>query len=248
MPALRPADAELAAPIPRVLHQHAIAANHTGHNLHVVFSAECVPAFDWESCGLFYSFKKIGQPGKITRLLACDDHQMKNYPRVNLEMGPTFVHKNMRFDHSFNAEELHDEFHDQKGEGYASYNKPYSVTAWLAQVDVKETWILMMDTDMILRAPVDPVAFGVRRGNVVSAEYTYLTGTTSGFASRFIDVSLHNRMAQVGGFHNFHREDLRAISPKQFILKLQGATHPATIEAELPWTGTKPKQVSVWRG
>ena len=41
---------------------------------------------------------------------------------------------------------------------------------------------------------------------------------------------------------------LRAISPKQFILKLQGATHPATIEAELPWTGTKPKQVSVWRG
>ena len=38
----------------------------------------------------------------------------------------------------------------------ASYNKPYSVSAWLAQREVHETWILMMDTDMFLRAPVDP--------------------------------------------------------------------------------------------
>jgi hypothetical protein len=78
----------------------------------------------------------------------------------------------------------------------ASYNKPFSVTAWLEKVDVKEKWILMMDTDMLLRQLVDPVALGVRRGNVVSAEYTYLTGTTSGFAKRFIDESLHPRMAQ----------------------------------------------------
>ena len=129
-------------------------------------------------------------------------------------MGPTFVHHNMRFDLDFNIEELNDEFHDQKGKGYASYNKPYSVVAWLKAVEVKEPYVLMMDTDMILRAPVDPIALGVRRGNVVSAEYTYLYGTTSGFAGRFLDKALHHRMAQVGGFHIFHREDLRAIAPK----------------------------------
>jgi len=180
--------------------------------LHVVFSAECIPAFDWESIGLFYSFYRSQRAGKITRLLACSDEQLASYPKYNMDMGPTFVHKNMRFD-SANDAEKDDPFHDQKGQGYASYNKPYSVTAWLEQTDVEEEWILMMDTDMFFRAPVDPVALGVARGNVVSAEYNYLYGTQSGFARRFLDKSLHPRMAQVGGFHIFHREDLRAISP-----------------------------------
>ena len=55
----------------------------------------------------------------------------------------------------------------------------------------------MMDTDMFLRAPVDPVALGVRRGNVVSAEYSYLHGTQSGFAKRFLEQRLLGRLAQV---------------------------------------------------
>ncbi len=75
-------------------------------------------------------------------------------------------------------------------------------------------------------------------GVVVSAEYTYLVGTESGrgFAKRFIAEDLVPRLAQVsllwpavvvagcccirllllwqvGGFHIFHREDLRAIAP-----------------------------------
>merc|ERR1712196_650665 len=63
--------------------------------LHVVFSAECIPAFDWESCGLFHSFYRSQQAGKITRLLACSDDQLRTYPKHNMDMGPTFVHKNM---------------------------------------------------------------------------------------------------------------------------------------------------------
>ena len=129
-------------------------------HLHVVFSAECVPAFDWESYGLFFSFYMSKQPGRITRLLACSDEQLRSYPEVNLRMGPTYVHPNMRYDH-MNDAEMHDEYHDMKGTGYASYNKPYSVKAWLENNDVQETWILMMDTDMFLRAPVDPVRLGI---------------------------------------------------------------------------------------
>ena len=137
-------------------------------NLHVVFSAECIPAFDWQSAGLFYSFYQVKQPGKITRLLACSQEQLKTYPKTNLEMGPTFVHKNLRFD-PMNDAEKSDPFHDMKGTGYASYNKPYSVTEWLKEVDIEEDYVLMMDTDMFLRAPVNPVALGVKRGTVVSA-------------------------------------------------------------------------------
>ena len=47
-------------------------------SLHVVFSAECIPAFDWQSCGLFYSFHRVKQPGRITRLLACSAEQLKD--------------------------------------------------------------------------------------------------------------------------------------------------------------------------
>ena len=32
-----------------------------GAALHVVFSAECTPLFDWHSVGLFYSFYASGQ-------------------------------------------------------------------------------------------------------------------------------------------------------------------------------------------
>ena len=153
--------------MPPVLPDVAPTATASG-SLHVVFSAECIPAFDWQSVGLFYSFYRVKQPGKITRLLACSEEQLKTYPKTNLEMGPTFVHRNMRFDHANDAER-EDPFHDQKGRGYASYNKPYSVTAWLEERVVEEEWILMMDTDMFFRAPIDPVSLGVRRGNVVSA-------------------------------------------------------------------------------
>ena len=67
------------------------------------------------------------------------------YPKVNLEMGPTFVHKNMRYDEMNEAEKF-DQYHDGKGRGYASYNKPYSVMAWLEQTHVEEEMVLVMAT------------------------------------------------------------------------------------------------------
>ena len=122
--------------------------------LHVVFSAECIPAFDWQSVGVFFSFYHSRQPGRITRLLACSEEQLKSYPKTNLEMGPTFVHSNMRFDaktEDVNSAEAGDPFDDGKGRGYASYNKPYSVMSWLEQTAVEEEYVLFMDTDMFLR-------------------------------------------------------------------------------------------------
>ena len=177
--------------------------------LHVVFSAECNPLFDWHSAALFYSFRNanFSDRANITRLLACSQHEQTLYDPKNLQLGPTFLHRNLRND------SLVDEV------GYPSYNKPYSVHAWLQSrgiVDDQTTpdeYILMTDADMIFRKPVDPQALGCKRGVVVSAEYTYLIGTTSGFAERFIAKDLVRRLAQVGGFHIFHAADLRRIAP-----------------------------------
>ena len=150
--------------------------------LQVVFSAECNSLFDWHTAAIFYSFdaSNFSRTADLTRLLACSDKEQQSYPKALLESWPTFVHRNMRED------PLVDET------GYPSYNKPYSVMAWLEQKRSPEAmsaeqrdedeYILMTDADMIFREPVDPVALGAARGVVVSAEYTYLVGTSTGFA------------------------------------------------------------------
>lgn len=176
-------------------------------SLHVVFSAECNAAMDWQSIGLFHSFHAAGQPGNITRLLACSKEQLRTY--AGLDAGPTFVHHNMRFGHP-----LIDEV------GYPSYNKPASVMFFLEQVDVKEEYIALLDADMLIRKPLDPIKLGAAPGVVVSAEYSYLVGTDSRnathdhcFARRFLEPTELPLMARCGGFHIFHREDIRRIAP-----------------------------------
>lgn len=66
----------------------------------MVFSAECTDLFDWHSVALFYSFEtsNFSQSANVTRLLACSEEERKNYRAANLEIGPTFVHRNMRDD------------------------------------------------------------------------------------------------------------------------------------------------------
>mmetsp|Transcript_6357 Transcript_6357/g.20254 ORF Transcript_6357/g.20254 Transcript_6357/m.20254 type:complete len:366 (-) Transcript_6357:813-1910(-) len=190
--------------------------------LQVVFSAECNHLFDWHTAALVYSMELsgFGKTANLSRLLACAGKEREAYSEANLALAPhTFVHRNMR----------DDPLVDEKG--YPSYNKPYSVMAWLAErpplPDGEDEFVLMTDADMVFRAPVDHLALGAARGVVVSAEYTYLVGTESGFARRFLDESLLPRLAQVGGFHIFHAEDLRRIAPLwlDFTKKVRAFAH-----------------------
>ena len=75
---------KISEPVAAPLHVYAAARSVHAHvrperSLHCrrVFSAECIPAFDWQSVGLFYSFYHSKQPGRITRLLACEDEQLR---------------------------------------------------------------------------------------------------------------------------------------------------------------------------
>ena len=171
------------------------------NSMHVVFSAECNHALTWQAVGLFASHAALRHPGNITRLLACSDEQLASYR--GLGVGPTFVHHNMRFGHPTLIDET----------GYPSYNKPASVMFWLEAVRPTEEFVALLDTDMLLRAPLDARALGARRGVVVSAEYSYLVGTTTALAERFLDAAQRPLAAQCGGFHIFHRDDIAAIAP-----------------------------------
>ena len=39
-----------------------------------------------------------------------------------------------------------------------------AVLDWLSKVDVKEDYVLIIDADMIMRAPINPVDFGAEPG------------------------------------------------------------------------------------
>ena len=169
---------------------------------------------------MFYSHRAIGQPGPITRLLACSEAQLAEYR--GMDAGPTFVHHNMRFGHPTLIDEV----------GYPSYNKPASVMFWLDQTDVKEEFVALLDTDMQLRDVIDPRALGARRGVVVSAEYSYLVGTNLTFARRFLREWELPLLVRCGGFHIFHREDLRAIAPLwvEFTRRVRAFAHASPDE------------------
>ena len=174
-----------------------------GQSLHTVFCAECTSNFDWKSAGVFYTHRTSKMPGKITRLLACTEAQKKVYPKSGLDMGPTFVHPNY-VDNPHN------------GESSGSYNKPASVMHWVREVNITEKFVLFIDADMLLRAPIDAAAMGVRPGNVVSEHVHYLdNGIRRHLPENFIPDPSTARFAKAAGwYHVFHIDDLRKIAPR----------------------------------
>ena len=155
----------------------------SAYRVHTVFCAECTNNFDYKSIGAFWSHNISGMPGGITRLLACDENQMKSYRGMNI--GPTFVHQNYRH---------------VEGMNYAAFNKPASVNYWSHSdaVPADVEYVIQLDADMLINRPLDPEAMGVRRGVVLSAPYDYLVGTTTGLADVFGIVN-QSHQARCGG-------------------------------------------------
>ena len=132
---------------------------------HTVFCAECTTYFDWKSLGVFYTHRVSGMPGKITRLLACSDAQLAVYPERGMKMGPTFVHKNY-IDDPTRCDPVSKYCDPSSG----SYNKPAAVMHWSQEAQIAEEYVLYVDADMLLRAPLDPIELGAKRGRVVSRD------------------------------------------------------------------------------
>lgn len=170
-----------------------------GSKFHTVFSAECNPTFDWHSIALFHSHAISGQPGGVTRLLACSEEKLRTYQ--GLDIGPTFVHPNHR---------------GLDGMNYAAYNKPASVSYWVHSdaVPAGVEFVMQLDADMLIHRPVHPEILGVKPGVVVSAPYSYLVGTHSGLADVFgiKNKSLMVRASQLTAVCLLHASVARYLS------------------------------------
>jgi len=198
-------------------------------DLHTVFCAECTTYFDWKSAGMFYTHRTSGMPGPITRLLACSDEQRRVYPKRGMEMGPTFVHPNYANPNPHN------------GESSGSYNKPAAVMHWTREAQIRERFVLFVDADMLLRAPIDPVALGVRSGVVVSEHVGYLEqGIRHGLVQNFIPQSQVHLARAAGWYHIFALDDLTKIAPRWLHYTEKMRTSP-----QLYWNmnGSIPKNI-----
>ena len=172
-------------------------------SLHTVFCAECTNNFVWKDAGVFYTHRMLGTKGKITRLLACTEEQRRVYPQKSMDLGPTFVHPNY-------ANNPHN--HESSG----SYNKPASVMHWVREAKIDETYVLFIDADMLLRAPIDPLRLGASRGMVLSEHVGYLDqGINNHLVENFVPHEGMAKLARAAGwYHIFHLEDLKQIAPR----------------------------------
>lgn len=175
----------------------------------VAFLTDCKWYSDWQSIGMIYSFKKSGQPGKITRVMCCSEKDREKYPvqilkEVDTHIAPSYT------------------IHPVTGDNYAPYNKPEAVIDWLQHVTPEEQYILVLDSDMILRRPFLVEVMKPKPGLAVGARYTYMIGVDNELALRHIpEIAPRNdtlagplgrRGDQVGGFFFIHRDDLKRMS------------------------------------
>ena len=95
------------------------------------------------------------------------------------------------------------------------------------QAQIAETFVLYVDADMLLRAPLDPVAMGVRRGMVVSEHVGYLEqGIRHHLVGNFVPPAAVPLARAAGWYHIFHVEDLRTIAPRWLHYTETMRSHP----------------------
>ena len=164
---------------------------------HTVYSTTCRPFFDWQSLALAYSHQRVGQPGPLTRLLACDDDDAAEHSaRLGVQ---TYRHPDFGLPK-----------HNRVQDHYAAYNKPAGVLHWLTHAQPVERFVLIVESDMLLREPIDCEQLGVRPGVGASGVYEYLHGVHNGMARAFIKNV--QGLQQVGGWYCLHRDDLARVA------------------------------------
>ena len=89
---------------------------------------------------MFFSHRRSGQPGPITRIMCCTPEEYERLPEADRDLVPTHVAPS--YTH-----------HPRNHDTYSAYNKPAAIIDWLAKNDIKEDYVLVIDADMIMRQP-----------------------------------------------------------------------------------------------
>ena len=114
-----------------------------------------------------FSFKMSGQPGKLTRVSCCTEEEKKSYPELLMKSVDTWLAPSMTI-------------HPVTGDDYAAYNKPEAVIDYLKHNTPEEEYILVLDSDMILRRPFLVEEMKPKPGWAIGARYTYMFGRCMG--------------------------------------------------------------------
>jgi len=179
-------------------------------NVHTVFLTDCTAYSDWQTLTLVFSWRQSQQPGPLSRVMCCTPREAALYSGAMLALAPTHVAPSLTKN-------------PRNNDTYAAYNKPAAIIDWLAHKPPREEYVLVLDSDMILRHPFLPGRFPmVRPGWAVSGKYDYMAGVKNELADTFVpDVAPRDdllagprgrRADQVGGFFFIRRDDLRAVS------------------------------------
>jgi hypothetical protein len=105
--------------------------------------------------------------------MCCTEDEARSYPSHILKLVKTHIAP------SFTV-------HPRTGDVYAAYNKPEAVIDWLEHITPKEDWIVVLDSDMLVRRPFLPHDWNVTKGWAVSAPYDYMIGVNNALADRHI--------------------------------------------------------------
>ena len=155
-----------------------------------------------------------------------------------MKMGPTFVHKNY-IDDPTRCDPVSKYCDPSSG----SYNKPAAVMHWSQEAQIAEEYVLYVDADMLLRAPLDTHHTAHSAARVVSEHVGYLdVGIRNGLVDNFVPGGEAARAwaRAAGWYHIFHIDDLRTLAPDWLRYCRQMRTNP-----QLYWNinGSIPKNI-----
>jgi len=142
---------------------------HPDDRIHIIFSTSCTYFQQWQAEVLFHSYSKVGQRGRITRLISGCDHIDERHHKDN------FMHDNKE---QVNSRSLITRTTNTKAEFFFTpsfkeaeefkfANKPFSVRAWANARETDGTGpthpneiVVLIDPDMIFLAPItmEPIA------------------------------------------------------------------------------------------
>ncbi|EIE18946.1 hypothetical protein COCSUDRAFT_68096 [Coccomyxa subellipsoidea C-169] len=156
------------------------------------------------------SFRRAGQEGPLTRLLPCTKEELKSHTPIEIQGVNTYVAP------SFAQDSEHDD-------NYPPYNKPGAITHWLRFAEPEELYILIMDSDIIMRRPYLPEELKVRPGWAAAPYFDFLKGVTNELARTHLqgveprtDTNLgpKGRLADMAGApYLITKEDLKMVAP-----------------------------------
>eukprot|EP00955_Chlamydomonas_euryale_P051392 354861-Chlamydomonas_euryale.AAC.1 len=137
------------------------------HALHLPPSTPCLPSFICSTRSAVQS-----SAGHLPMHLVAARHSLLHaqdlLQEVDTHLAPSYT------------------IHPKLKDNYPAYNKPEAVIHWLDNTKPTEDWVLVLDSDMLLRRPFLVEQMGPERGLALGARYSYMVGVANELATRHV--------------------------------------------------------------